>query len=514
MTMAGGDFLPWNQETVPEVVHNDQWAMNFGYWLMVVQLLGISAGVVILLPPWHRLKRQQHPEGTSALPALEEPSAVPAAPSDGGTIDVEANAATPAAQKPSRKRLFYLDALKVFLMLLVIMQHTGEEFGDANGASCINLYACKDVYANLGSMTKSEAVQNCSIMDGRYIFPRFHVWFRALNETYFMELFFFVSGIFTPSSFDRKGLQSFLTDKFKRLGIPAVVWYFLLGPFFMFLTGRIVFGLPFRYGGSGTWLCMGAPWFIAWLLTFNVVYAFVNGAPVKIDLPNIGILLLTGSLMGVVILATGDKAVFNTPNGIPEIIPCALAFSCGILAKRSGWLEQLELMPDQSLWLLRALVVLYAGAFALYMSLLQKSVIDDIKFDSSDGYQLVIFQGMMLLVIPIVLVDFFRRFLNGGGRLMTIMSDATFLVYIIHPYVVTPVTWSFVALIRAGGAVVVRTQLSTEAFGGAYPYAFAVQSDSDVFLWLGWLYTLLVANTLVWPLARFLRKLPGLREVF
>jgi len=398
-------------------------------------------------------------------------------------------------------------------MMLVIMQHTGEQFSDADGAGMINLYACKDVYANLGNMTKEEAMESCSIPGGPYVFPMFQVWFRAMNETYFMELFFFVSGFFTPSSFDRKGLQGFLSDKFKRLGIPTVSFYFFLGPFFAFCTASLVVGLPISYGANGGWILMGAPWFIAWLLTFNVIYAFVDGAPVKMDLPNIGILLLAGSCMGAFIIATNGMAVFNTPNGIPEIIPCALAFSCGILAKRSGWLEQLEMMPEQSIWFLRALVVLYAGCQGFYYSLLQICARNGIKIQYPED-QLFIFQGMMLLIIPIVLMDFFRRFLNGGGRFMAIMSEATFLVYVIHPYVFTPVVWSYVALIRACGAVVVRTQLSSEAFSGAYPFAFAVQSESEVFLWLGWFYTLLVGNALVWPLAHVLRKLPGLREVF
>merc|ERR1712187_671599 len=107
-----------------------------------------------------------------------------------------------------------------------------------------------------------------------------------------------------------------------------------MGPFFIFCTANLVLGLPFSYGASGSWILMGAPWFIAWLLTFNVIYAFVDGAPVKMDLPNIGTLLLAGSLVGALMIATTGMAVFNTPHGIPEIIPCALAFSCGILAKR------------------------------------------------------------------------------------------------------------------------------------------------------------------------------------
>merc|ERR1711870_119202 len=135
-------------------------------------------------------------------------------------------------------------------------------------------------------------------------------------------------------------------------------------------------------------------------------------------------------------------------------------------------------MSAHTLWFLRMLVVLYAGCWALFLGMDNVSVRTGSKFYGTVE-QLQIFQGMMLLVIPIVLIDFFRRRLNGGGRLMTMLSNATFLVYIIHPYVLMPVVWSYVALIRACGAIVVRTQLSSAFFQGHCPFAYAVQSGSD-----------------------------------
>jgi hypothetical protein len=55
--------------------------------------------------------------------------------------------------------------------------------------------------------------------------------FRNVNASYFMNLFFFYSGYFVPRSFDKKGCHEFLLDRFKRLGIPTVVYTFFLGPY-------------------------------------------------------------------------------------------------------------------------------------------------------------------------------------------------------------------------------------------------------------------------------------------
>jgi hypothetical protein len=50
-------------------------------------------------------------------------------------------------------------------------------------------------------------------------FGWFAIVFLPINQSYFMALFFFISGYFTPTSLDRKGPAEFMADKLKRLGI-------------------------------------------------------------------------------------------------------------------------------------------------------------------------------------------------------------------------------------------------------------------------------------------------------
>ena len=66
-----------------------------------------------------------------------------------------------------------------------------------------------------------------------------------LNQSYFMSLFFFISGYFTPSSFDRKGRHAFVYDKLKRLGIPFLGFTFVLGPLLVDgLCGQLFIKVP------------------------------------------------------------------------------------------------------------------------------------------------------------------------------------------------------------------------------------------------------------------------------
>lgn len=45
-----------------------------------------------------------------------------------------------------------------------------------------------------------------------------------------MGAFFLLAGYFIPGSYDRKGTGPFIKDRLIRLGIPMLVFYFVLNP--------------------------------------------------------------------------------------------------------------------------------------------------------------------------------------------------------------------------------------------------------------------------------------------
>merc|ERR1712113_451915 len=55
--------------------------------------------------------------------------------------------------------------------------------------------------------------------------------FSGLNQSYFMSLFFFFSGYFSPRSLNKKGTYMFLFDKLKRLGIPLIIMLYVWEPY-------------------------------------------------------------------------------------------------------------------------------------------------------------------------------------------------------------------------------------------------------------------------------------------
>ncbi|MDY6857522.1 MAG: acyltransferase [Thermodesulfobacteriota bacterium] len=100
----------------------------------------------------------------------------------------------------------------------------------------------------------------------------------AFNETFFMPLLFFISGMFVWQSLARKGGRKFLRDRLIRLGLPFVIGVLFLIPLAYYpaqLQIGLITGVDSSYGtfwlemvrsGFGT---AGPLWFLWLLLAFN-----------------------------------------------------------------------------------------------------------------------------------------------------------------------------------------------------------------------------------------------------
>jgi surface polysaccharide O-acyltransferase-like enzyme len=55
-------------------------------------------------------------------------------------------------------------------------------------------------------------------------------FFCAVNQAWFMGLFFLLAGYFTPGALQAKGTAAFVRDRLLRLGLPLLVYGFVIGP--------------------------------------------------------------------------------------------------------------------------------------------------------------------------------------------------------------------------------------------------------------------------------------------
>jgi glucans biosynthesis protein C len=104
--------------------------------------------------------------------------------------------------------------------------------------------------------------------------------FENFNDIFFMSLMFFISGLFVYRGLAKKGSQTFLVDRIKRLGIPFIIGVSILIPiayFPSFYLNNHSFNIAEfikDFLQNQQWP-VGPPWFIWILLLFNAIAVII-----------------------------------------------------------------------------------------------------------------------------------------------------------------------------------------------------------------------------------------------
>lgn len=163
--------------------------------------------------------------------------------------------------------------------------------------------------------------------------------------------FFFVSGLFTPRSRERKGRLDFALDRTRRLGLPWLLSALLLWPLSMWIAYRVA-------GHNGTPLSVvlerqplldsGALWFALVLLLYSLGYALWPRRPATTTVP--GTRHLVWAATGIAGGSFVTRLVFPAHSGQPGDLhlwqwpQCLGMFLLGVAAARSNWVRRL---PDR-----------------------------------------------------------------------------------------------------------------------------------------------------------------------
>jgi len=316
-------------------------------------------------------------------------------------------------------RAAYLDNLKLVMTVLVIVHHLAITYG-ANGS----WYYVERPVEPATSFALSI--------------------FTSVNQSFFMGLFFFISGAFTPASCDRKGVPRFVGDRLLRLGLPLALFGLTVSPALEYLKELGNGGAVGSYGDflrdclAHPFFAPGPLWFVETLLALSIVYALLHRLVPRTAAPEaptvVGLVALSlgiGALQFLVRIAwpLGTEWHHLQLGFFPQYV---VLFSTGVVAARRGWLEAL---PDR---LLRATVPLGVGAFAGQVALVG-------LFGGAEATRAVAMGGArwqslawstlesaQCVGIATSLVLIFRRWFGEQGRLARAMTEDAYAVYVIH----------------------------------------------------------------------------------
>lgn len=324
------------------------------------------------------------------------------------------------------KKIVYIDHLKVILTVLVILHHTFITYGAPGG----------------WYYTQKTTQQGALIPMTLFV---------AVNQSFFMGFFFFLSAYFTRPSYKKKGAFRFVKDRLLRLGLPLVFYSLILSPFMNYLVYYFGYGHHITFmqflGGYDDWIDFGVLWFVMALLVFTLIYVAWRAAVKKkeskaIPSPTLSKVMLFAAALGVISFLV--RLVFPIgwvlkPVGfqLGHFSQYVGLFIAGLWASKYNWLAGTNYRD----WRIAARI---AGLLVVIIFPLFYVLLSTLKFPSSwfsggmhwPALLYAMWEQLTGLSIIMALLCIGKQSLNHESSLWNKLSRYAFAVYIFHPLVV------------------------------------------------------------------------------
>jgi peptidoglycan/LPS O-acetylase OafA/YrhL len=360
------------------------------------------------------------------------------------TLEAAEKSAQPAAISKTT-RLFFVDHLRAALVILVVLHHVAIVYWQGTNFWYVD-------------PPKSESLLGLVL----FLFPLF-------NQAWFMGAFFLLAGYFTPGSFDRKGSGSFLKDRLIRLGIPLVIWLFVLNP----VSNIGLYLDPVRWITEPlTWqsfwqmypgfIGMGIAWFLALLLIFSIGYVAwrwltrnrVSDSDREYAPPSylgIAIFILGLALVTylVRIFVPIGKSVLDFPTiaYLPQYISF---FIVGAVAYRRDWFRAVTDRMGKI-----GFVTAVVATILLFPVPILGIVGGTFRFLGNGSWPSAVYalwDSIFAVGLCLAAITFFRRYLNGQSGFGRFLSQQSYAVYLIHSPIIVFLAYALYLVYESWGA--------------------------------------------------------------
>jgi glucan biosynthesis protein C len=335
-------------------------------------------------------------------------------------------------------RFLYIDNIRILLIILVILHHLAITYGAPGGW-----------YYHEYSKSQLDIITSIVL-----------TLFVVVNQSFFMGVFFFISGYFTPKSLDRKGSGGFLKDRLLRLGIPILFYIIVISPIVRYLLTLVTNQYRFtiwdfisQYTNYIRNPEVGPLWFIEFLLMLSFVYVmwriFIthqdNGIKITPKIPNNLIIIFFTAIIGLVTfiiriwLPVGW--IFQPLDlQFPFISQYISMFVIGIIAYRGNWLRQIDKKMANGWQIITWVLVLCLPILFMLSGGLQGDVSSALGGVHWQSFTYALWEQFVCIGMIISLLAVFYYRFNNQGSLLKAMSASVFTVFIFHAPILVSLT--------------------------------------------------------------------------
>jgi len=340
---------------------------------------------------------------------------------------------SPETAKPV-SRLLFIDNWRIALIILVVLHHVALVYGAGSP-----FYYMEPPY--------HDPVAYLTLLI-----------FVLVNQSWFMGAFFLISGYFTPQSFDSKQAGTFLRDRLLRLGIPLVIFIFVLNPIAYIGVYQMPASLtkitePFTWEQYPKLLGPGILWFNEMLIIFDFGYAAwrrmtgdrTSQAAASSRPPSylaIGAFILALAMASYLLRAVVPMGKstpmlgFPAPGYIPQYLSL---FALGAVAYRRNWYQTIRNSMG---------IAGFSAALGATILLFPLATGGTWNFLGNLTWQSAVYalwDSIVSVGMCLGLITLFRRYFNRQGRLTSFLTQYCYTVFIIHTPVIV-----FLALAMRG----------------------------------------------------------------
>lgn len=341
-------------------------------------------------------------------------------------------------------RLFFIDHLRAALVILVVLHHLAIVYGESISFWYVD-------------PPKSESLAGFAL-----------VLFVLFNQAWFMGTLFLLAGYFTPASFDRKGSGSFLKNRLVRLGIPLIVWIFMLNPFSnigLYLEPAVWTPGPLTW--QNYWqmypqfIGLGVAWFLALLLIFSfgyVVWRWLtrnrqpssmreSSPPSYLGVTIFILVLALVTYLARIIIPIGKPVLdFPTLAYLPQYLSF---FIVGVVAYRRNWLRTLPGRMGQI-----GFVTAIVATLLLFPIPILGILGGTMRFLGNGSWPSAVYafwDSIFAVSMCLAAITFFRRFFNGENSFGSFLSQQSYAVYVIHSPIIVVLAYGFYLALASSG---------------------------------------------------------------
>lgn len=325
----------------------------------------------------------------------------------------------------TKARLYYIDNLRIFLISLVVLLHLNITYG-----------APGDWYYNESS-AKMPALF-------------FQAIFNATNQAFFMGMFFMISAYFTAGSILRKSRGKFIKDRLIRLGIPLVLFYFLLQALTVWINYYFI-----RHDDASLWDFIwkyrvwgfGPMWFVEALLIITLLFLLFRKAlsKIQISFPGTTGIISLAVIVGLIQFLIRLRfhvgwSIPYTNLQLPFFIQYIVLFIAGIVAYNNKWLDSIDFKTGKRWFLFAQVMILIALPTIMYFGGKANGIDPFLGGMTWQSFAWAIWEQVTGFALIIGLLGLAKKYANRQGKTAKTLSDSAYGVYVFHPPIIVGIS--------------------------------------------------------------------------